>query len=306
MRANAWSYLYVAPALLLLVIFVIYPLIASLGYTLYDWDGIGRPTMYVGLANFQQVMRDPLFWSAFLHTSIYTAVLVPVQLALALILALALNNRRLRGATFYRTIYFIPVVTSAAVVGVMIQLMLSTFGDDINRALLAAHVIQSDIDWLGDPRFALACIIVVGIWHGLGFNLVYFLAALQSIPGELYEAAALDGAGAPARFLYVTLPMLRAVGLVILILAVASSLRVFDLVQVMTGGGPDFATEVVNTYIYHQAFGGSGAAAAQTNIGFASAASFFYGLLLLALAGAQIMLVRSALRRRAEPRGRRG
>jgi ABC-type sugar transport system permease subunit len=293
-RANAWSYLYLAPMFLLVLVFVVYPIFASLGYTLYQWDGIGEPTIFVGLDNFRQVIHDPLFWSAFLHTFIYTAVLVPVQLLLALLLALVLNNPKLRFATFYRSIYFIPVVTSAAVVGVVVELILSNFGDNLDRMLINAHLMHGYIDWLGDPHFALGIIILVGIWQTLGYNLVYLLAALQTVPVELYEAAQIDGANAFARFFRITVPMLRAIGLVILFLAILGSLQVFDLVQVLTGGGPDFATEVVNTYIFHQAFG------TQPNVGFASSAAFFYGVLLLVLAGLQVWFFRVARRRRAE------
>jgi len=300
-RANIWSYIYLAPMLILLLVFTVYPIFASLGYTLYQWNGIGQPSTYVGLANFQHVVHDPLFWGAFVHTFTYTAVLVPVQLTLALILALVLNNPKLRGVSFYRAIYFIPAVTSPAVIGVVIQLILTTFGDDLDRLLLHAGLISRHIDWLGDPHTALAVIILIGIWNTLGYNLVYFLAALQSVPTELYEAARIDGAAAPARFWYITIPLIRGIGLIILILAILGSLQVFDLVQVLTQGGPYFATEVVNSYIYHQAFGGaSGQTAAQPNIGFASAASFFYGVLLLALTGIQLLIFRYAARRRTE------
>jgi ABC-type sugar transport system permease subunit len=285
--------------LLLVLVFVIYPIFASLGYTLYQWNGIGDPTLFVGLANFQQVMHDSLFWSSFLHTFIYTAVLIPVQLLLALILALVLNNPKLHFATFYRSVYFIPVVTSAAVVGVVVQLILSNFGNNLDRMLINAHLMHSYVDWLGDSHSALGVIIVVGIWQTLGYNLIYFLAALQTIPVELYEAAQIDGANAIARFFRITIPMLRTIGLVILLLAILGSLQVFDLVQVLTGGGPDFSTEVVNTYIFHEAFG-TFAAGSQPNVGFASAASFFYGIVLLVLAGIQALVFRAATRRRAE------
>jgi len=296
-RANPWSYVYLAPMVVLLVVFIIYPSFASLGYTLYNWNGIGEPSAFVGLSNFQQVVADPIFWQSFAHTFIYAGVLVPVQLTLALILALALNNQRLRGRTFYRALYFIPVVMAPAVIGAVVQILLTNFGENLNQLLLGAHLIQSHIDWLGDPHTALGVVIAVGIWNTLGYNLIYFLAGLQSVPTELYEAARIDGAGAVAQFFYVTVPMLRAVGLVILVLALLGSLQVFDLVQVLTQGGPYFATEVVNTYIYHQAF--SPLNGVQPNVGFASAASFFYGLVLLALTVVQIGIGRYATRRRA-------
>jgi ABC-type sugar transport system permease subunit len=295
---NRWSYIYLIPVFALLIAFVIYPLFASLGYTLYQWNGIGDPSQYVGLDNFRQVIRDNIFWQSFLHTFIYMLVLVPVQLALALVLALVLNNPKLRFAAFYRAVYFIPVVTSAAVIGVVVRLILTNFGDNLNTLLLQLHITHEHIDWLGDPRFALGIIIVVGIWNTLGYNLVYFLAGLQTIPEELYEAAKIDGARSFDTFFYITIPLLRGIGLIIIILAILGSLQIFDLVQVLTAGGPYFATEVVNTYIYHQAFGGFSTSAVQPNIGFASAASFFYGCLLIVLSIIQLIVFRFVLGRR--------
>lgn len=294
--ANRWSYLYIAPMVVLVIAFTIYPMIASLGYTLYQWNGIGDPTMFVGLDNFRRVMTDPIFWGAFEHTFFYTAVQVPVQLLLALALALVLNNPKLRFSTFYRSIYFIPAVTSSAIIGVVMNLMISNFGDNINGVLLNLHLIHEHIDWLADPRFVMWIIIIIGIWNTLGYNMVYFLAGLQTIPIELYEAAKIDGANAITCFFFITMPMLRAVGIVILFLAILGSLHIFDLVQVLTGGGPYYASEVVSTYIYHQAFGGftNAVTATQPNIGFASAASFFYGVILMAITSAQFLIVRAA------------
>jgi ABC-type sugar transport system permease subunit len=304
-RANRWSYAYIAPFVVLVAVFTIYPIFASLGYTLYQWNGVGNPTQYVGLRNFEQVLRDGIFWQSFWHTFLYTAVLVPVQLVLALALAVVLNDRRLRLSTFFRAVYFMPAVTSAAIIGVVFQLMLSNFGDSISRVLVDFHLARHGIDWLGDPRTVLWVVITIGIWNTLGYNLVYFLAGLQTIPAELYQAAQIDGAGAVGQFRHVTIPGLREVGVIILFLAVLGSLQVFDLVQVLTGGGPYFASEVVNTYIYHQAFGGGsfagGGTPVQPNVGFASAASFFYGLLLLAITATQALVWNWKKRRRGLP-----
>ncbi|GCE10770.1 carbohydrate ABC transporter permease [Tengunoibacter tsumagoiensis] len=297
-RSGGWSYLYVAPMFILLVVFAIYPSFASLGYTLYQWNGIGDPTVFVGLDNFNKVMHDPFFWKAFSNTFVYMLVLVPVQLTLALALALVLNNPKLRFASVYRAIFFIPVVTSAAVIAVVVQLIMSTFGDDINKMLINLHIIQQHIDWLGDPHFALGIVIVIGIWNTLGYNLIYFLAGLQTIPLELYEAARMDGANAINRFFSITVPMLRSVGLIILILAILGSLQVFDIVLVLTDGGPYGATEVVNTYIYHQAFGGNSRNPVEPNVGFASAASFFYGVVIMGISVAQLLLFRYLNRQR--------
>ncbi|MGH2460426.1 MAG: carbohydrate ABC transporter permease [Chloroflexota bacterium] len=298
-RQHGWSYLFLIPMLALVLPFVVYPLVASVGITMYNWDGIGHPTQYVGLDNFVRVAHDPLFWNAFKHTFEYAGALVPIQLFLALVLALVLNNPRLRGATVYRAIYFSPVVTSAALVGIVVSLLLTSLGQPLNAELMRLGIVHQPIDWLGSPTFALPTIIVVGIWQTLGYNLVYFLAGLQSIPKDLYEAAAVDGANAWQRFWDVTVPMLREIGAVILFLAILGSLQVFDLVLVMTGGGPYYASEVVSTYIYHFAFTPA-AVQAQANVGYASAAAFFMGVLVMGLTGLQVLAVALMRRRRAE------
>jgi ABC-type sugar transport system permease subunit len=283
--------------IILLLVFIVYPIFASLGYTLYQWNGIGDPTAYVGLDNFKQVTVDPIFWESFIHTFIFTAVVVAIQLPLALFLALILNNPKLRLATFFRSVYFLPVVMSPAVVGVVMNLLLTNFGDNIDLFLIHLHIINQHIDWLADPRFVLWIIIIIQIWNTLGINLVYFLAGLQTIPPELYEAARIDGANGFARFFRITIPMLRSVGLIILFLAILGNLQVFDLVQVLTGGGPYFASDVVSTYIYQEAFGGgaiggTGGGVVQPNVGFASAASFFFGVILIILTAGQALVWR--------------
>ncbi len=294
-RKNVWSYVFLLPLLLLVGLFVVYPMVASIHITLYDWNGIGNPTRFVGLRHFLTVSTDSLFWNAFRNTFTYALVLVPIQLALALILALVLNNPRLKGSTIYRAVYFSPVVTSAAMIGVVMSMLLGGSGDNVNGLLINLGIIKSPIDWLGSPTFALPVVIAVGIWHTLGYNLVYFLAALQSIPKELYEAARVDGANALHQFRHVTVPMLRDVGLVIVFLAILGSLSVFDLVLVMTGGGPYFASEVVSTYIYHYAFTPA-SIQAEANVGYASAAALFMGLMVMSITIMQLVAVRQSRR----------
>ncbi|MFE3450392.1 carbohydrate ABC transporter permease [Nonomuraea sp. NPDC059194] len=292
-RDNRWSYAYLLPFVVLTAVFTIYPIFASLGYTLYDWDGIGEPTSFVGLDNFRDVITDGFFWNAFKNSAVYTVVLVPVQLILALALALVLNNPKLRGSTFYRAVYFLPAVTSIAIVGIVLKLMLANFSDTLSAPLISLGLIDQPLQFLGDPDAVLWTVIAIGIWNTLGYNLIYFLAGLQTIPKDLYEAAQLDGAGRLAQLVHVTIPGLRNVGLVILFLAIIGSLQVFDLIMVLTGGGPFFASEVVNTYIYHQAFGQVGTGTVtEPNIGFASAASFFFGLVLLALTAGQMLAIK--------------
>ncbi|MGI5170196.1 carbohydrate ABC transporter permease [Spirillospora sp. CA-253888] len=299
-RANGWSYAYLAPFVLLTAAFVVYPIFASLGYTFYDWDGIGEPSDFVGLANFKQVATDGYFWRALGNSALYTLVLVPVQLVLALILALVLNNPRLRGSTFYRALYFLPAITSIAIVGIVLKLMLANFGDAVSKPFMKLGLTDQPLQFLGSPSLSMWTVIAIGIWNTLGYNMIYFLAGLQTIPKDQYEAAQIDGAGRFAQFVHVTIPGLRNVGLVILFLAVIGSLQVFDLVMVLTGGGPFYSSDVVTTYIYREAFGQVGTGVAvEPHIGVASAASFLFGLLLLVVTSGQMLAIRK-LRARKE------
>ncbi|MGE5558003.1 MAG: carbohydrate ABC transporter permease [Bacillota bacterium] len=287
-----WSYIYLAPMLILLAVFVVYPLFMSFKYTLYEWDGIGNPKDYVGLRQFVEVARDQFFWKAFMHTWYYTLILVPIQLFLTLVLALVLNNKNLTGATVYRTVFFLPVVTIPAVVAIVWSLIIGTFGDTVRQIM----GFSQPIDFLGDPRYNLNVIIIFGIWYSFGWNLIFFLAGLQSVPKDLYEAATVDGAGAVAQFWHVTVPVLKPVGLIILFLAVIGSMKVFDQVWVMTGGGPYYASEVVQTYIYKKAF----SATETQNIGFASAAAVFQSFIIFLIASLQFFAFRAAGKARAQ------
>lgn len=292
---HRWSYLYIAPFCILTAVFVLYPIGASMVYAVFRWDGIGQLSNFVGLDNFREVLRDDIFWGSVRHSFVYTAVLVPVQLVLALVLALVLNDRGLRFATFYRAIFFLPAVMSPAIIGVIFQLLLSNFGQRIGQWA------GTDIGLLSDPKTALGVVVVIGIWNTLGYNLVYFLAGLQTIPEELYEAARIDGANRFQLFRHITVPGLAGIGPIIVFLAVIGSLQVFDLVQVLTGGGPFFATSVVNTYIYQKAFGGASSSGVITpDVGLASAASLFYGLLLMVVAGLQAIVMARRARQRNE------
>src|SRR5262249_564814 len=205
----------------------------------------------------------------------------------------------LGGTTIYRAVYFSPVVTSAAVVGIVMTLLANSLNQPLSDFLMGRGLIQSPIDLLGSPALALPAIIAAGIWQTLGYKLVYFLAGLQSIPKVLYEAAAVDGANAWQRYWHVTVPQLREVGTVILFLAILGSLQVFDLVFVMTGGGPYYASEVVSTYTYHYAFTPA-ALQAENNVGYASAAAFFMGLILIGFTTMLTLSVRY-LRRQRQP-----
>jgi ABC-type sugar transport system permease subunit len=303
-RRSLWAYVFVAPMLILFLGFTLYPLVASVQYTLYSWDGIGVPKDFVGLRHFADIARDPFFWNAFGNTFFYTLIVVPIQLLLALGLAVILNMEWLRARSALRYVFISPIVTSSAVVGIVFSLIYATVGQKVNSLLIEIGVSDRPIDWLGNPHTAMWLIILVGIWIGLGYPLIYFLAALQSIDRDLYDAAKVDGANGLARFWHITLPLVRPVGFVVLLIATLHSLRVFDIVQVMTQGGPFFATDVVGTYIYRQAFRITPSGDSDARLGYASAAAFFMGLLVMGISAIQIFAVRYTVQQRRRGRNR--
>jgi len=286
------------PMFVLFLAFTLYPLLSSVRYTFYDWDGIGVPRDFVGFKHYVNIASDPFFWNAFKNTLAYTAVLVPAQLTLALALAVALNSQWLKARYIFRAAFFSPVVTSSAVVGIVISLLANTAGSEINSVLVNLGLMERPIDWLGDPRTAMWVVIAVGVWIGLGYPMIYFLAALQSVERELYNAAKIDGAGNLALFWHITIPSIRPVALVVLLITTLHALRVFDTVQVMTRGGPYFATDVVSTYIYRQAFYSAEGGESYARLGYASAAAFFMGLLVMGISILQLAAVRYAARQR--------
>ncbi|MBI2914745.1 MAG: sugar ABC transporter permease [Firmicutes bacterium] len=290
MAKNWHAYVFLLPMIIWWVVFQIYPIIASYSIVLYDWSGVGTPSRYVGLENFSRVAMDPFFWKAFKNSFLYTLFQVPTQLFLALVLAIILNSKRLRGQAFFRTIFFLPNLMATSIVALVIGLMLNPFDGVVNQGLMALGLIQTPIHFLGDPKTAFPTIIVVGIWQTLGINMVFFLAGLQAIPNELFEASGMDGATGWDNLWKITLPLIKPVAILILLMAVLGSMNVFDLVLVLTNGGPYFQTEVVQTYIYKFAFVG-GLGGGRTNVGFASAAALFMSVILLGLSALQITLV---------------
>lgn len=283
-----WSVLFLAPMVTLALAFKVYPVVRSIKITMYNWNGIGNPTQYVGLRHFKTVANDPMFWNAFENTIQYTLVLVPIQLTLALLLAMVLNQPKTAFKTFYRTAFFLPVVTSIAIVAVVVRLMLQTGGLQISDFFN----IKPPINPIGNPQYSMWSVIIFGTWYSFGINLIYFLASLQTVPQELYDAAKVDGANGLQQIKNVTLPCIRPMLTIQLFLALLGSLRVFEQSFVLTGGGPYFSSEVVSGYIYTYAFGGGGRFSGPANLGYASAAAFFMSLLILGITGAQILITR--------------
>jgi raffinose/stachyose/melibiose transport system permease protein len=254
---NTFGLLMVLPALVLYAAFVVYPVVRGAWVSFYQWDGLSTSMTWVGWRNYHYALEDPIFRKALRNTFQYAIGVTVAKNILGLALALMLNGK-LRGTTLFRTAGFLPVMFSFVVVGVLWSWIFNpTFG--LADGLLKLVGLGSfQPGWLSDPHLALWSVMWVDVWKWTGFHMVLYLAALQSIPQELYEAAAIDGAGRWRTFVNVTLPMLRPVIAFSTLLALTGAFVAnYDVVYVMTGGGPLHSTEVALTYIVSTAFGSS-------------------------------------------------
>ncbi|GAA3165897.1 carbohydrate ABC transporter permease [Nonomuraea roseoviolacea] len=243
-------YLLILPALLGFVSFKAYPILAALYISLTS--GAGAARTFVGLDNYVRLVNDPLFWTALWNTALILVVQVPIMLLLALVLALGLNSPLLRLRGLWRLGVFMPSLTGLVAYGVMFSVILSKDSGLLNWVLGFFGV--DAIDWLGSPFWARIAIVIALTWHYTGYNAVIYLAGLQSIPKELYEAAMVDGAGAVRRFWSITVPQLRPILLLTVVLSTIGTLQLFDEPFVITGGGPDNSTLTISLYLYENGF----------------------------------------------------
>jgi len=246
-------------------------------YSLYRWQGFGPLEDFAGLDNYATLLKDPYFWRAFQHTVTYVFGTTLLGVGFALILAILLNDTQIKGKSLYRTVYFLPVVTSTAIIGIIMANIFG-LGGFINELLHEIGLIRGPIPFLTNGVLAMLVLIVVGVWKGLGINMIYWLAGLQGIPNELYESAQLDGCGFWKTLRYITLPLLKPITAVIVLLSIVGGMQAFDLVKTLTNGGPYFTTETLDLYIYNYAFTGIHAMTGISLMGYASAAGVLLGI----------------------------
>jgi multiple sugar transport system permease protein len=249
-------YLFLLPGLALYVLWMIYPLGYEFMISFFDWKIMpGQTSDYVGLSNYRDVLHDRYFWMALENTVRYVAVTVAGQMILGLALAV-MAHRVFIGKRVFRAIYYVPVITSWVVVSFLFQFLFSSNpGGLVNYVLVSVlGVLDKPVLWMSETKTAWIIIYALGIWKGMGWTMVIFLAALQGVPPELYEVAAIDGAGEWGQFRHVTLPMIRRTTLFILVALVIGGFQVFISVYLITGGGPLHRTEVVLSYMYDRAF----------------------------------------------------
>ena len=277
----AWGF--VAPALAALVLFFFLPVIAALLLSLTDFDIYAVADLnnlrFVGLDNYLELLRTPLFWTALGNTAWFVVLGVPLSIAISLAAALLLDSKLARFKDFLRTVYFAPVVTTLVAVAVIWRYLLHTKYGLVNWVLGGIGI--GPIDWLGDPRWSMPAIVLFAVWKNFGYNMIIILAGLQTIPEELHEAALIDGASAWQRLRHVTLPGLAPVLLVVSILTMAGYFQLFAEPYVMTQGGPAESTVSILYFMYEQGF-------KWWNLGFASAVAFVLFAIMFALTMLQL------------------
>jgi multiple sugar transport system permease protein len=247
-----WAWFFLAPCLLGLLVFTYIPIMASLGLSFSYWNLLGIPK-FVGLENYAAVLNDPLFWKSFATTWTFVIISGFLEVAIALLLAVWLN-RAIRGQSFFRTAYFLPFITPMVSVALVWGWLYDPTYGLINWLLQQAHLIDKPIPWLYDPKTALWAVMILRVWKDIGYNIVIFLAGLQTVSPSLYESANLDGANSWQIFWRVTLPMITPTLFFIGIMTLINGFQSFDSVYLLTQGGPEHSTELLVYWMFKNAF----------------------------------------------------
>lgn len=287
-RLSITPYLFLVPALALVATFVLYPIVAVVFYSFTDYDIITSPE-WVGVANYERLIADPTFWKALTNSVVYL-VATPTVIVLAIMLAIVVN-RRMRGIHLFRALYFVPAVSGSIAIGISWRWIFERNGM-LNSVLISTGVLEEPVQWLTNPDYVLPIAILLTVWAGVGYYSVIFLAGLQNIPEELYDAARIDGCNDLQKHWHVSLPGLRPQIIFVAVISSLAALKVFDEIYVLTnrtGGVLESGTTIV-FYLWRQAF-------VLSNAGYASAIAI--ALLLLTLAFS-VVLIR-VLERGTEP-----
>lgn len=275
------------PALGLCAVFIFIPAVLAIAGSFYTFGITSREWQPAGLSNYARAFTDPIFWIALRNNLIIVIGSIVLQVGFGTILAAMLDRGLPRGATIFRTIIFAPMVVSAVAVAVIWQVILDPNAGALNTIIKGIGLTPPTLGWLGDPSISIWVILVIACWQYTGFMMVLILAGLQGIPKELYEAAALDGAKGFTAFRHITLPSIRNVLIVAVLITTIGGFKVFDLIYATTQGGPANATQVLGTYIYLQAFN-------LGNMGYANAISVILLLIAVVLGWVQITVSRKA------------
>lgn len=284
------AYTFVLPGFALYALIMLYPAVQTLLLSLRDWKITpGAESPWVGLDNYVRAFADPVFLNSLINAVVYTVVTVPLQIIIGLFLASLLDSK-LPGRVAYRVLFYLPVVTSWVVVSLLFRYIFSSNEGLANFVTVDfLHLANENISWFQGRWTGLIAISALGVWKGIGWSMIIFLAALTAVPKELHEAASIDGAGVLGRFRYVSMPAIRTALAVVVILLVIGGFNVFISVLLMTGGGPGNETQVPLTYMYDQAF-------KYLDFGYGSAISFSLTAFVLVISVAQFWWTRRSMR----------
>ncbi len=288
-RWGTWAW--VAPGLALLLVFVYYPVVENFRLSLFSWSTFSPTPVFIGLDNYRTAIEDAVFWRALLNNIYYAVASLVFQVFFALVLAAILEEavgQRLRG--FLRTVYFIPAAISITVAGILFSFIYNPQIGLLNRLLDAVGLDSWQHAWLGEENTAIWGIIAMSQWQSIGYTAILFVVAIQRIPRELFEAARVDGAGPVRSFFTITIPMVREMTTLLVILTISGAFLVFNEVMVMTAGGPNNSSQVLNTLLYRSAF-------FEDDMGYAATIATVIFVITFVIAAAQIAVSR---RRRVE------
>lgn len=255
---NIWNqqqkiapYLFIAPFYILFIVFMGYPLLSSLIMSFYEMRGF-QSKIYVGFSNFVDLFNDPIFWKSAWNTTYFALGTLTLQLPIALLLALILNSKYVKGKNILRLAFFTPVLVAGVFVAIIFNLIYDQRAGIINNEYI---LLGKEIGWLNDAKYVMPAVILTGVWQWAGFNMIYFIAGLQGIRQDLYEAAAVDGANWWQAFVHVTLPSLRPVIAFVVVVSMIGSFQLFDLPFILTNGGePADAGSTIVMYLYKNGF----------------------------------------------------
>ena len=283
---RARTLVWVLPAVLLLAVFVYFPMFDSLRLSLYEWDAFNPRPDFVGLSNYQEMFADPIFWGAIFNNLAYAVVSLVFQVGLALVLAAVLEElvgKRLRGPL--RTLYFIPAAVAITVVGILFTFIYNPEFGLLNAVLELVGLESWTHAWLGEESTAIWSIIAMSQWQGIGYSAILFVVAIQRIPRMYYDAVHIDGGGHVRAFFTITVPMVREMTTLLVILTVSGAFLVFNEVMVMTAGGPNNSSQVLGTWLYRKAF-------FEDNMGYASAVASVIFVITFTFAAIQLLIGR--------------
>ena len=261
--------LMITPMTIGFLLFSVYPIIWVLRWSFFKYNGYSEP-VFVGLGNFIRVFsRDPAYWNSLKNTFLIAGMKMIFEIPLALVLAVLLNNK-IKGSSFFRVVFFLPSVFSIAVVGLIFSILFGAYNGIVNAILKNIGLVTKNISWFSDKGHAMFVIILVSLWTTFGLNMIYFLMGLQNISKSLYECASIDGANEVQQFFYITMPLVAPILQLVLMLSVLGTMKMTDLILVLTNGAPGGSTEVVMTYIFKYFFSYGESAAMEVQFGYAS------------------------------------